>query len=309
MKYKSKRGTTINIPDGLSKKEIEAIKKDADSGYGTRAQATADKLGKKLQSKPKPADAPPPPLDNSTIVDPKTGVIDTEKGLEAVRKSGDQTITDQYGNKRTIKTDPNTGEVTVVDEAGGTATKFKDLAEAAASTFNGAISRARAEDATYSTLTKYFDRDKSREEEAAKQELAQRGIPYDPAAAQDPNSSNLYGRTIGGIGQKYQDYKTDAQKQAILAGNSAYATDSAARDSFLNAVTSGASTFGGQYTPYQSNNSQDTKDVLQLSSAAFLSKYGINKDAYLKQQALKKSGGGNSGGGGGGDANGFEILG
>jgi len=305
MKYKSKRGTTINIPDELSKKEIEAIKKDADNGYGTRAQATADKLGKKLQSKPKTTE---PVIDNSKLVDPTTGVIDTEKSLEAVRKSGDQTITDQFGNKRIIKTDPNTGEVTVIDEAGGTANKFKDLAEAAASTFNGSVSRARAEDATYSTLTKYMDRDKAREEEAAKQELAQRGIPYDPAAAQDPNSSNLYGRTIGGIGQKYQDYKTDAQKQAILAGNAAYATDSAARDSFLNAVTSGASTFGGQYTPYQNNNAQDTKDVLQLSSAAFLAKYGINKDDYIKRQALKKSGSGNSGGGGG-DANGFEILG
>lgn len=307
MKYKSKRGTTINIPDGLSKKEIEAIKKDADSGYGTRAQATADKLGKKLQSKPK--DTPTEPvIDNSKLVNPTTGVINTEKSLEAVRKSGDQTITDQFGNKRIIKTDPNTGEVTVVDEAGGTANKFKDLAEAAASTFNGAISRARAEEATYSTLSKNFERDQKREEEAAKQELAQRGIPYDPAAAQDPNTNNLYGKTVGGIGQKYQGYKTDAQNQAILAGNAAYATDSAARDSFLNAVTSGASTFGGQYTPYQGTNSQDTKDIIQLSSAAFLAKYGINKDSYLKEKALNKPSGG-SGGGGGGDANGFEILG
>ena len=306
MKYKSKKGTVINIPDGLSAKDIAAIKKDADNGYGTRAQATADKLGKKKQQEAsKPADAPQA-VDNSQLVDEKTGAIDTEKTLEAVRISGNQTITDQNGNKRTIRTDPNTGEVTVVDEAGGTSSKFKDLAEAAASTFNGSVSRQAAYDADFGQRTKYLDRNMERDQTNAKQELANRGIPYNPNEEFDSNSKNLYGRTLGGIRENYAEQYKGAADAATISGNQAFATDAAARDSFIAAATNGATSFGGQYTPFQGSGSQDTKDVTALSSAAFLAKYGMDKEAWSKAQALKKSGGG--GGGGAAPAAGFEIL-
>ena len=300
MKYRSKKGTIINIPDGLTPKQIASIKADADSGYGTRAQNTANSLAKKLSK----GGTVRTPKGESPTVNPETGTIDTNSALESVRAANEQTITDQYGNKRTIKIDPVTGATTVIDEAGGTANTFKDLATAAASTFNGAADRTRAEEATYNTLTKYYDRDQAREMEAQKQELAQRGIPYDPAAAQDPNSKNLYGRTIGGISEKYRGLKDTASQQAIISGNQAYATDSAARDSFINAVTNGAGVFDGSFAPFQGTSGQDTRDLIALSSDAFIKKYGIDKDAYTKKLAINKP----SGGGGGGQASGgFEI--
>lgn len=218
-------------------------------------------------------------------------------------------MTDQYGNVRVIKRNPTTGEVTIQDELGGTAQTFKDLATAAAQTFNGDVSRAKAEEATYGTLTKYYDRDQERELEAAKQEMANRGIPYDPAAAQDPNSKNLYGRTIGGVSEKYRAYKDDAARQAVVAGNQAYATDAAARDSFLQAAMSGASQFSGGWQPYQ--NSIDTTladkkmDILALSAEAYMQKYGIDQATYLKEKEIAASNRPSGGGGGGG---GFEII-
>ena len=453
MKYKSKKGTVINIPDGLTDKQIKDIKADADAGYGTRAQETADRLGAKIAKAQEPAApttpaavvTPPVPVDpdeegdvtgktlqeriailkekiakrktnygsapemekrlaelqdqkkgeddkgggkttkekienlqdkidvregngndatkmkerldelkkelgggsstdtsggndagggdtgtgggdsiiDSGVVNKKTGTVDptgaSEDVAEAEKKDVDtnfklsqpQKITDQYGNVRTVTRDPVTGEVTITDELGGTAQKFRDLATAAAETFNGGVSRQRAEEATYGTLTKYYDRDQERESEQAKQELANRGIPYDPAAAQDPNSKNLYGRTIGGISERYRGLKDDASRQAILAGNQAYAVDSSARDSFLNAVTSGANTFSGKFGQYQNqvqtDSSQDVKDILALSSDAYMTKYGIDKDTYTKKLAIAKSG--SSGSSSSQPTGGFEILG
>ena len=309
MKYRSKKGTVINIPDGLTPGQIKAIKADADSGYGTRAQNTANSLGKKNGNSG--GKILKTPKGETPIVDPATGTVDTSKALESVRTANNQTITDQYGNKRTIRIDPATGEATVIDEAGGTAQTFKNLAEAAAKTFNGDVDRRRAEEATYGTLTRYYDRDQAREMEAQKQELAQRGIPYDPAAAQDPNSKNLYGRTIGGISEKYRGMKDVAAQQAVISGNQAYATDSAARDSFLNAMAQGATTFGGQFGQYQSPSGQDDKDILSMSAQQYAAKYGLTlaeaqskRDDATRRAAIAKSGSGNSGGS---SAGGFEL--
>lgn len=404
MRYRSKKGTVINIPDGLTERQIASIKADADAGYGTRAQETANRLGTALaagqqQEEPPaafstegktaaelqemlrrteaeiqkrggaekatgyasrlqqiqaalaaaaPAEqdpaaqeppiqqtpAPDPQLTNTPAQDPggtvgkgtvgNKGTVDPVKAADDVSKaetndintnfnlSQPRIITDENGNTREVVRNPD-GTVTVRDTAGGTSKTFKDLATAAAETFNGSVSRQRAEEATYSTLTRYYDRDMSREMEEQKQELANRGIPYDPAAANDPNTKNLYGKTIGSISEKYRGLKDQASQQAVLAGNQAYATDASARDSFLNAVINGASTFGGKFGTYNNtvstDQSQDTKDILALSADAYMKKYGIDQDTYTKKLAIAKSGGGGGGGGGGSAGGGFEIVG
>lgn len=326
MKYKSRKGTVINIPDGLSKKQIAAIKADADAGYGTRAQATANKLGKALagnSATPTPNTTEAAPA-GTGVVNKEDGTVDPVKAIASVGKAENtdvetnfnlehpSKITDQYGNSRTIIRHAD-GTVTVTDEAGGTAKKFKDLAEAAASTFNGEVSRQKAYDAEFGKRTQYLDRNMSREEEEAKQELANRGIAYDPAAVYDPNTKNLYGKTIGGIKENYAGQYRSASDDATLAGNQAYATDANARDSFINAVTTGATTFGGNFGQYANNtttdSSGDQKDLISLSSAAFLAKYGMDKNAYIQQQQINKQGSGGGGGGGGDSSGGFEILG
>lgn len=337
MKYRSKKGTLIDIPDGLTPRQISSIKADADSGYGTRAQETANKLGKtpgkvKIPKNEYPAEGQP--LISKNTIDPKTGAIDAPLASQNVSNAENsdintnfknehpQLITDANGNTREITRHAD-GTVTVKDTKGGTAQTFTDLATAAAQSFNGGADRQRAEEASYNTLTKYYDRDMSRELEAQKQELAQRGIPYDPAAAQDPNSQSLYGKTIGAIGQKYQGLKDSASQQAILSGNQAYATDSASRDSFLNAVTQGASTFGGNFGQYSNSvntdSSQDTKDILSMSAQQYATLHGLSlaeaqsrRDDATRRAAIAKSGSGGGGGGGsaGGNAGaGFEIVG
>jgi len=385
MKYRSKKGTVINIPDGLSPKQIAAIKADADAGYGTRAQETANTLGKKAkpqapagggttaptlesdfnaqsylrmnpdvaqeaqrlkaQGDPRSVDQiaadhwmsngrsegrtwdrnfqdPGGAIEKGTVS--PSGTVDPVAAADDVSKaetndlntnfnlSQPRIITDENGNTREVVRNPD-GTVTVKDTAGGISKTFKDLATAAAETFNGDVSRQRAEEATYGTLTKYYDRDMAKEMEDSKQELANRGIPYNPEAAQDPNTKDLYGRTIGGISSKYRALKDDASRQAVLAGNQAYATDSAARDSFLRALTEGASTFGGKFGPYNNtvstDSSADTKDILTLSAAQYMAKYGVDQDTYTKKLAIAKQGSGGSSGNKSGDSAGFEIVG
>ncbi len=328
MKYRSKSGTVINIPDGLTKKQIAGIKADADNNYGKRAQETANKLGKQLKKST--------PTNSNTgeesvaatvgeVVDPKTGTVDPAKGAEVLidQKKDDvdtqfklnqpMRMTDQNGNVRLITRDPETGEVTITDELGGTAKKFKDLAEAAAQTWQSQTTRKNAEEATYGTLTKYYDRDQSREMEDAKQELANRGIPYDPAAAQDPNSKNLYGKTIGGIGQKYQGLKDTASQQAVLSGNAAYATDVGAQKAFMDSVMSGAAQFSGSWSPYQNTidagSTDDVSDMIKLSAQQYMAKYGIDQDTYIKKKALSQQNRGGGSSSSSSSGGGFEITG
>ena len=337
MKYKSKKGTVINIPDGLSAKDIAKIKADADAGYGTRAQATANSLGKKsgtTKTTTSTDGTTQDPVTIDKVVDPGTGVVDplaAEKVLSDKEKqdkidnfnlNNPKTITDQWGNKFTLTRDPVTGEITQTAEAGGTATKFKSLAEAAASTFNGDVSRKKAEEATYGTLTKNFDQQQKRQLEDQKQELANRGISYDPAATYDPNSQDLYGRTIGGINRSFDDQRTEASRQAILAGNQAYATDASARDSFINSATSAATQFGGNLNPLVGQNtdsSGEAKDILALTAQQYATKYGLSlqeaqskRDDATRRAAIAKSGGGGGGSSGGGSSasgGGFQLPG
>lgn len=331
MKYRSKSGTVINIPDGLTKKQIAGIKANADNNYGKRAQETANKLGKQLKkstpTNPNTGERAETSVSDKVgdAVDPKTGEVDPGKAIDAVadQKKDDITdhfnlsqpmrMTDQNGNVRIITRDPETNEVTITDELGGTARKFKDLAEAAAQTWQSDTTRKNAEEATYGTLTRFYDRDQSREMEDAKQELANRGIPYDPAAAQDPNSKNLYGKTIGGIGQKYQGLKDNASQQAVLSGNAAYATDVSAQKAFMDSVMSGAAQFSGSWSPYQNQvdptMTDDVKDIITLSAQQYMTKYGIDETEYTKRKAINqqgRSGGSSSSGTSGG---GFEITG
>lgn len=91
--------------------------------------------------------------------------------------------------------------------------------------------RQSAYNSLYGQATKNLDRNKARELEAQKQELAERGIPYDP---NDPNS--LYGKTIGGVNERYDTLYSDAENQANLGADSRLQTlagvNSAANDAF-----------------------------------------------------------------------------
>lgn len=240
---------------------------------------------------------------------------------------------DEYGNTVTYKMGPDGKPIRTVT-LGDTAKRFRDLATSAADGYDPETDRQKAQDATYGTLTKYYDRDMARENEDAKQEMANRGIPYDPAAAQDPNSKNLYGRTIGGIAEKYRGLKDNAAQQAVLSGNDAFRTTSAARDSFIQTATAGANSYGADFKGYVNNvtskSGDDSLALLSMTAEQYARLRGVSvqeaqtkiDEARLKEQerankasegiaraAAARSGGGGGGGGGGSGSGGFEIQG
>lgn len=415
MKYKSSKGTIVNIPDGLTPQQIAAIKKDADAGYGTRAQQTADALGKKLTTNPAPqpqAPAPnnqPPPSQSGPARDPAkvrkyeeaiNRIKKVQKGTPEYQKNADiiKSIGTEYGFQWQDKADYNapavgsnndqvvggdaapgtssnaaaaaaaaagaTGTTTAAGISGGSgagiatgaennpdgttnagaasatvsaaeaedwrrnwlaehpdemdengnilqytmdpdgtihreiregerAKFFSDQAKAAAEGFKGDENRKAAEEATYSTLTKYYDRDMARDRERAQQEMANRGIPYDPAAEQDPNTKNLYGRTLGGLNERYRGLKDTARQQAILSGNQAYETDVKARDTAIRDALAGSAAYGSKYGAYgnsvYTDNAGNVLDIIKLTAQQYATKYGMDlADAQsLRDKASK----------------------
>ncbi len=96
----------------------------------------------------------------------------------------------------------------------------------------GDINKVR--DANYQYLSRDFATNKQQEMENAKQELANRGIPF------DPNPNSLYGRTMKQLEQKYGDLDMQARQQAIIGGDSSFGTQvgaaKTANDAFYQGV-------------------------------------------------------------------------
>lgn len=228
-KYISKRGTTINIPDGIDPKKIAAIKADADSGYGTRAQQTANQLGKKSGNNQ---------TNNSTDTSADLGV-----------------------NTKTGQIDPS------------------DAFNAAFANWNDSRAtglRDQAVNAAKAYTTQGYEADKAKELENRKQELADRGIPFNATSRDDPNAKDQYGQVIGSIDRKYQGLYDQANNQAIQSGNQIYDTEMSHNEAHM----------------------QNFINLIKTASDADLQKYGIDKDTATKiklgQMSVKPRSGGSS---------------
>ena len=252
MKYKSKRGTIINIPDGLNPKQIAAIKADADSGYGTRAQQTAQQLGKKIASRTPVVTTPGPGQVAGPVQGAAQGAVDTTK-TDAIRTFDPN---DQY---------------------------WKDL-------YNTTYQNE------YGLATHNLDQRKAREMEDAKQEAANRGLPYDPS-----NRESAYGKVIGGVNDRYDDLYGQATSQAQSAAQGVYNTQGGlVNQSFVATL----------------QEALGISEAEARNKANEISKYGIDEDTKTKMANIKaqkqianqKSSGGGNSGGSSSDSGGFEIL-
>ena len=306
MKYTTASGEVIKLPGNLGPKQLANAKAMADGGdiagaIARAKQLSAQRKGKGIDKNPNQGGGNKPSAGKIGSVINKDGTIKPGQADTAIQAKETQDVetnfnlatpgsqTDQWGNSQTTARDPVTGQVTISQNAGSAANAFRDAALGAATGANGQVSRQNAQNAAYDTITKRYDRDRDRDLESAKQEMANRGIPYNPGAAFDPNSKDLYGRTIGSINERYSGMKDDASNQAILAGNSAYATDAQARDSFINSTTGAATNFSGKFTPYQGTSTDSSgigMDVMNLSAQQFLAKYGIDKNAALEEKKI-----------------------
>lgn len=246
-----------------------------------------------------------------------------------MQNPGEQT--DAYGNKKIITRDPATGAVTTRVESGALANNAKgilggalenlgakgniDLSGAPKILETGDVrtEAQRVGDANYNYLTRNMERDKRREMEAAKQELAERGIPIDYG-----NPDSMWNKATGAINQRYDEINSAANQQAIIGRDASMGAlisgQNVARDAFLkgagmeadNARSQVSTALGatgamaGDFTQYAGGSVDQTgvlQSLLKNMSDAELAKYGIDKDYAAKLRAINKPSGGGGGGG------------
>ena len=303
----TKYGTKINV-EGLTPEQIAKVRSTAEDkgAYGAKGAALADSF-RKQAAKPAAPAAPAgaaPAQGIDTGVDPNTGQIDPNKAVPAVvdasrgdteqnfRMNNPNEQVDEFGNKQEIEYDPVTGQTRIKKSGGDALNKANQAFLGTLDQFNANPNggRAAAQEANYNYITKTYGRDKAREMEASKQELAQRGIPI------DPTKESLWSKTTGSIDEKYQSLDDQAKNQAIMAGNQTYATDVGAIGT-LGGVAQGQK---GTFTAFQGGDSTlapNLQTLINTMSDADMAKYGIDQDMKAKLKALAASKGSGSGSG------------
>lgn len=154
--------------------------------------------------------------------------------------------TDQYGNTRHYSMNAD-GTVSVTDSQGKVLTDATNNLNAAVGGYKPidlsagphvltgsdlADQHQKDYDAVYGNETQYLDKQRTADLDAKKQELAQRGIVYDPAA-EDPNSQTGYGKALRGITQSYdQKYHTAANDAQLTSDTNQASTISASSDAY-----------------------------------------------------------------------------
>ncbi len=134
----------------------------------------------------------------------------------------------------------------------------------------------KVRDANYQYLSRDFATNKQQEIEAARQDLANRGIPF------DPNPNSLYGRTMKQLEQKYSDLDMQARQQAIIGGDSSFGTQVGAAKTANDAFYQGV--FG-------ITDAELSKYNIDEQTRATLKKIAADR-ASQKEQIAKSGGGG-----------------
>lgn len=282
----TKYGTKINVT-GLSPEQIARVKSTAqDRGaYGTKGAALADAMRKRNQKR----EAAPAPglVDRTNTTNPVTGetgetgqFVDPSLGRGGVPDPGTVGVGD------TATTADNFLE--------GIFQNFQplDLANAPKVLTDNdlAASRQSAYQSIYDLSTKNLQRNKERDLEAQKQELAERGIPYDPA-----NPDSLYGKTVGSINERYDQLYSDAENQANLGADARLTAQVNANSAASNAFLQNAMAQYGAQLDAASTSGNIIQDLM--------TKYGIDQQTaiakrddatrrYIARMQSRRSGGG-----------------
>lgn len=164
-------------------------------------------------------------------------------------------------------------------------------------------SRLEEENIIYGQETKYNDRNRARDLEERKQELANRGIVYDPA-----NPESGYSKQVGAVTEQYNEADQMARDKArTVSGNSLAqkaAVNKAAYDSFIDTATK---SFTSQLDTVNAGN-----NVLNT----LMTKYGYSQEAAQREldrrmqekiARIQKAPSGNGGSSGGNQGGGFQL--
>lgn len=229
----TKYGTKINVT-GLTPEQVKKVRSIAeDNGaYGSKGAALADQLRKQASKAPTSGAAPAPATGGGTLVPAPGQAPGVPPGTTPTPPVAPGAIApptpqpplpnDSLGgfNQAGGAFQDPTGIFNQAPKVPGSA----DLA--------GDINKVR--DANYQYLSRDFAANKQQEMENAKQELANRGIPF------DPNPNSLYGRTMKQLEQKYGDLDMQARQQAIIGGDQTFSTQvgaaKTANDAFYQGV-------------------------------------------------------------------------
>lgn len=250
----TKYGTKINV-DGLTPDQVKKVLSMAqDKGaYGAKGAAFAKQLQKSAATPPA-AGAPGTGGNLTTTVQPTTPSYDVAGGTITTEK-------------------PTPVDLSGMPKVGG----GQDYAQ---NVYNS----------TYANYSKDFASNKAQDTEMAKQELANRGIPF------DPNPNSLYGRTLAQLETKYSDLDFQAKNNATTAASQALGAFSGADTNAANAFLSGAQL---QNQSQQAAYDTDLQAILQLTGQdreAALQKWLANKTAKTNVQIAniqkRPSGGG-----------------
>lgn len=276
----TKYGTKINV-EGLTPEQIARVRNtaEANGAYGAKGAALANTLRKR-------AGNPKATGTETTTETAATGGLDStvDSFLEGI-----------FGNIKPLDTSGAPRILTAEDLA---------------------AQRQTTQDALYRQNTKDLETRRSRDLEAQKQELANRGIPVDFAS--DPNNpNNQYARALGDVNSRYDTLDSQARDAAITGA-----------DQRMLAETQVNKT---AYDSFMSNAQANYQSQLDAAAAGtnalqvLVAKYGISRDEAQKildrkmQEKIAKlqsdttkyvANKAHSGGGGGGGGNdGSPIIG
>lgn len=208
----TKYGTKINV-EGLSPEQVAKVRSTAEDkgAYGAKGAALANQFRKKNKKNP---------------VETTPTVSDPSKADPTVEDAGTKGTGDTY------KTVDSFLESVFSD--------FKDLDLSGApkilSSDDFGAARQSVYDSVYASNTKNLDRDRQRDLEATKQELANRGIPI------NFGGDDLYSKSVGSVNERYDQRDLDARNAANMQADQSLSTmanvNNTAYNAFMNTATS-----------------------------------------------------------------------
>lgn len=245
---------------------------------------------------------------NSSPLD-KNGQLDYSKDIKSIIdtahnnyitsiKSKNPDQTDQYGNKLHYEYNPD-GTISAITTAGDKENAAIAKRDAAAAGYTGidlskapkVLSEGDLTDqynsdyaARLDNATQFNDRNQARDVEDTRQQLAQRGIPFDPAF-NDPNNPSGYAKALSGVKEHYDTLNRTAMNDATTGAHAdvAQQVDSSVKgyNAWLAGQTSAdsdaqfalgndrqmASDYAGNFSAFNNNSDFDTSPyILQLDT-------------------------------------------
>ena len=255
----TKYGTKINI-EGLTPEQVTKVKNtaEANGAYGARGTALANTLRKRNNAAA------------TTATTATNGTVQTG--------GSDPNMDNTQGNTDVGTTGLGNTGTTIDNFLEGIFSDLKPLDTSGAPQIltaeDLAAQRQTTQDALYRQNTKDLERNRQRDLEAQKQELANRGIPLN-FAGDENNPNNLYARSIGDVNSRYDTLDNQARDAAITGADQRMSAEAGVNKTAYDAFMTNAQA-----------NFQSQLDAAAAGSNALqvlMSRYGLTQEAAQRE--------------------------